>query len=69
MTVSDNGEEFNPTKGEAPDTDATLHERTVGGMGLHLTRTVMDVIHYRHDQACNVTTVSKSFNNSLASAV
>lgn len=63
MTVSDDGAEFNPMTRETPSITATIHDRAIGGMGLHLTRTVMDAINYRHEDGFNVTTVSKKFDS------
>lgn len=37
---------FDPTRHPAPDTDAGLHERPIGGLGVHLVRTMMD--DFRH---------------------
>ena len=63
MTVSDDGAEFNPMTRETPSITATIHDRAIGGMSLHLTRSVMDAINYSHQDGYNVTTVSKKFDN------
>ena len=47
LTISDDGPQFDPTAKEIPDTDAPLDNRTTGGLGIHLTRSLMDSVTYR----------------------
>ena len=47
LTISDDGPQFDPTAKETPDTDAPLDNRTTGGLGIHLTRSLMDSVTYR----------------------
>ncbi|MDE2993123.1 MAG: ATP-binding protein [Chloroflexota bacterium] len=42
----------------APDTAASLEERSVGGLGIHLVRTMMDELHYRREQGRNYLTLT-----------
>jgi anti-sigma regulatory factor (Ser/Thr protein kinase) len=58
-TVIDEGHEFDPLKAPAPNLDAPLHERTIGGLGVHLVRNLMDHVAYTRDGAKNVLTVRK----------
>lgn len=46
MTVIDNGVPFDPTVQAAPDIDAELDDRTVGGLGMFLVREMTDVQGY-----------------------
>ena len=38
LTFRDNGAPFDPLSADDPDLDAHIHERAVGGLGLHLIR-------------------------------
>ncbi|MCO4761566.1 MAG: SpoIIE family protein phosphatase [Myxococcales bacterium] len=46
-TISDDGKPFNPLEIAAPDTSASLEERVVGGLGIHLVRQMMNEVSYR----------------------
>jgi len=41
---------FDPTSVPPPDRTLPLHMRPLGGMGIHLTRQLMDTIDYRIDE-------------------
>ena len=60
LQIQDNGQAFNPVALDEPDLSLSLDERKVGGLGIHLTRSVMDNIHYEHRDSLNQTTVSKT---------
>ena len=57
--VSDTGRAFNPLDVPPPNLDAPLSERTLGGLGIHLVRSLMDSIEYRRDGEKNVLTMRK----------
>ena len=57
LTVLDDGEAFDPTALVAPDTDAPLEERRVGGLGVHLVRQMADGVTYERRDGRNVTEV------------
>jgi serine/threonine-protein kinase RsbW/sigma-B regulation protein RsbU (phosphoserine phosphatase) len=46
-TVSDDGAPFDPLAQPIPDVHAPITERRVGGLGIHLLRTLMDSVEYR----------------------
>jgi anti-sigma regulatory factor (Ser/Thr protein kinase) len=58
-TVIDEGHEFDPLQAPAPNLDAPLQERSIGGLGVHLVRNLMDHVAYTRDGAKNVLTVRK----------
>ncbi len=58
-TVEDTGREFDPLRAPVPDLDAPLSKRQVGGLGIHLVRSLMDGVDYRRHGDKNVLTVRK----------
>ena len=59
ITIIDSGVPFNPFGMNAPDVQASLEERDIGGLGIHLVRTVMDEVDYSRRAGRNVVTVTK----------
>jgi len=59
VQVVDDGIPFNPFEREAPDTNCSLEEREIGGLGIHLVRNVMDQVAYERRAGKNVVTVTK----------
>ncbi|HEY4170212.1 MAG TPA: ATP-binding protein [Reyranella sp.] len=57
-TVSDDGVAFNPLTRPAPDLQAPIEQRPVGGLGIHLLRTLSETADYRRDGDRNVLTFS-----------
>ena len=50
VEISDNGASFDPLNdAPQPDVNAALEERAVGGLGIHLVRTLADDLSYRWD--------------------
>jgi serine/threonine-protein kinase RsbW len=50
---SDDGRPFDPLSHTAPDLDRVPADRPVGGLGLHLLRSLVDDARYRRDRARN----------------
>lgn len=46
-TVSDDGAPFDPLAQATPDVHAPIAQRQVGGLGIHLLRTLMETVAYR----------------------
>ncbi|MFO1540299.1 MAG: ATP-binding protein [Chloroflexota bacterium] len=46
MVVEDHGMEFDPLAQDAVDTDAPMEERGIGGLGIHLVKTLMQESRY-----------------------
>ncbi|HEX2569982.1 MAG TPA: ATP-binding protein [Polyangia bacterium] len=46
VTLEDDGRPFDPWQRPAPDLDAPLEERSVGGLGIFLVRSLMDEVAY-----------------------
>ena len=63
FVVIDNGIPFDPTKTQDADTTLSAEERPIGGLGIHLVRTIMDTIAYEYVNGQNVLTISKKLKN------
>jgi serine/threonine-protein kinase RsbW len=59
MRTEDDGHEFDPTQAEPPDVEASLDERSVGGLGILFIRTMTDKQVYRRADGHNIFEVSK----------
>jgi len=56
----DDGCAFDPLAGPPPNLDAPLEERLIGGLGLHLLRSLSDVVRYERRNNKNVIRLSRS---------
>ena len=60
IECSDDSWPFNPlTDSPAPDVEAALEDRNVGGLGIHLVRTMMDEVEYERKDGKNCLTLVK----------
>jgi len=58
--IQDQGKAFNPLIMPEPDILEPVKKRKIGGLGIHLTKTLMDSIEYeRIDNSNNVTIIKK----------
>jgi anti-sigma regulatory factor (Ser/Thr protein kinase) len=57
--VEDDGRAFNPLEAPAPDIGSSIDERPIGGLGIHLMRSVMNSVEYRREDGRNVLTLKK----------
>jgi sigma-B regulation protein RsbU (phosphoserine phosphatase) len=62
VSMVDDGIPFNPLGIETPDTELSLEEREIGGLGIHLIRKMMDRVSYRRRIDKNVISVMKFLN-------
>lgn len=63
ITLTDNGIPFDPTAYPAPATDVDLEERTTGGLGIHIVRSLVDSITYRREAGRNILHLEKSLHS------
>lgn len=59
VAMSDDGVPFNPLPSESPDTCCAVEKRKIGGLGLHLVKTLMDGMAYRREGDRNIVTLTK----------
>lgn len=59
VEISDDGIEFAPDSADDPDTNASIEDRPIGGLGIFLTRQMMDSFEYRRDEGRNIVTLTK----------
>ena len=54
IEIVDDGRPFNPIiDAPQPDLNASIMDRKVGGWGIHIVRTIMDVVTYERDENKN----------------
>lgn len=54
IEIVDNGHPFDPTTAPEPDVSLSLEGRSVGGLGIHLIRGMMDRVSYRRAGDSNI---------------
>jgi anti-sigma regulatory factor (Ser/Thr protein kinase) len=60
VEIVDNGHPFDPTtEAPEPDLDVGLGERTIGGLGIHIVRSLVDNLRYRRQGGRNHVTLVK----------
>jgi anti-sigma regulatory factor (Ser/Thr protein kinase) len=64
IRVEDNGRAFDPLQAAPPDLDAPIEDRPVGGLGIHIVRSVMETIEYQRRGGHNVLTMHKTIGRS-----
>ena len=58
IEIKDDGPPFDPlSDAPSPDLEASIEDRAVGGLGVHLVRAMMDELSYRRDQGKNCMTL------------
>ena len=61
FVITDTGVPFDPTTKAEVDTTLSTEERDIGGLGIHLVRTIMDSINYERVDGKNILTLRKFF--------
>jgi len=59
VEVEDDGAAFDPFDADPPDLESPLDDRRIGGLGLHIVKTIMDTIEYRRADGRNILVMSK----------
>ena len=61
FVITDSGKAFDPTAKEELDINAGVEERPIGGLGIHLVRTIMDTVSYERKEEQNILTITKTY--------
>ena len=64
VRILDFGQSYNPLERPAPDLEASLDERQIGGLGVHFAKTLMDEVSYWHQGDKNCLVLVKRFASS-----
>lgn len=67
--ISDTGTPFDPTVKADVDTTLSAEERSIGGLGIHLVRQLMDSINYERTNGMNILTLHKKLPNKCCEAL
>ncbi|MFN0088358.1 MAG: ATP-binding protein [Blastocatellia bacterium] len=59
LEVEDGGRAFNPFDAPPPDLTASIEDRPIGGLGVHIVRTLMDHVEYRRRDEKNIVILRK----------
>lgn len=59
IVITDSGIPFDPTQKESPDLTLPVHEKPIGGLGIHLVREIMTDVKYTRNGDKNILTMSK----------
>lgn len=60
MTLKDDGKAFNPLEAPEVDMSVSLEDMSVGGLGIHLVKSLMDEVHYAREGEYNVVKLTKN---------
>ena len=61
FVITDSGKPFDPTAKEDVDINAEMDKRPIGGLGIHLVRTIMDTVSYERKEEKNILTITKNY--------
>jgi anti-sigma regulatory factor (Ser/Thr protein kinase) len=61
VEIEDDGREFNPLAIPPVNTKEPLETRPIGGLGVHVIRSLVDEVNYRRENGCNILTLTKRF--------
>ncbi|HSD57463.1 MAG TPA: ATP-binding protein [Methanotrichaceae archaeon] len=60
LNIEDDGTPFDPTKRDAPPTQAGAEERPIGGLGIYLIKTYVDDVSYEFKEGKNILRLVKN---------
>ena len=61
--ITDEGRAFDPTAHEDADMSVNPADRQLGGMGIFITRQIMDDVSYQRVNGCNILTMRKELKS------
>ena len=57
--ISDDARQYDPLQAPPPDLDSAIEDRRIGGLGVHLVKTMMDNVTYAYRDGRNHVTLRK----------
>ncbi|UCG13384.1 MAG: ATP-binding protein [Deltaproteobacteria bacterium] len=63
IRLEDDGIPFDPVEAEPPDCNCPVEERTIGNLGIYLTKKVMDDMVYERHENKNILTLRKNLHD------
>jgi anti-sigma regulatory factor (Ser/Thr protein kinase) len=60
--IEDDARPFNPLEAPSPQVETPLEEKPIGGLGIHLAKTMMDRLDYRRENGKNILIMRKRFS-------
>ena len=60
LKIEDDGKPFNPLQNPVPDVQKPLEERKIGGLGIYITRKLMDGLEYQRINDHNILIINVS---------
>ena len=60
ITISDEGVHYNPLEAKEPDVTAGIEEREIGGLGIFMTKKLMDNVEYKFEDGKNILILTKA---------
>ena len=64
ISIEDSGAPFDPVSIEIPQPNTTIEDCSIGGLGLHLVRKMVDDIAYERQRGKNIITIKKNIPQS-----
>ena len=61
IIIEDNGIEYNPLKKQDPDITLAAEDRKIGGLGIYMTKKLMDDVIYTYDDGKNILKLIKKY--------
>lgn len=61
LIFKDSGQPFDPLENPDPNVRIPPSRKKVGGLGIYMTKKMMDSVEYRFDNGENILTITKSF--------
>ena len=63
FTITDKGDEFDPTKLEDADITLAAEDREIGGLGIFIVKNIMNEVTYQRLDGKNILTLKKNIHN------
>jgi len=60
LEVRDNGKSFDPLSTAAPELEASIEDRPLGGLGIHLVKALADEVSYQRRDGWNVLRLTRN---------